>query len=112
MTIGATEALAALSVALLLVLHYLVRKRRLELEARLRQFESLNASLGLRMIRLTEIMISEHSESRGRELAELKESIYDLFRQYRITPPGMTLNAQGDLNIGGDVTGRNKTQNG
>lgn len=98
--------MAVIIIALLLVLHYLVYKRRRELETRLRQLESLNASLGLRLIRMVEIMQRSYSEEHARELSELKASIYDLFRQYRIAPLGMTLNAQGDLNVGGDVTGR------
>lgn len=102
------ETLTAVSLVLAAVALTILFLYRADCRDRIRRLESLNASLGLRLIRVIEIMQRSHSEERARELAELKDSVYDLFRQYRIIPPGMTLNAQGDLNIGGDLSGRDK----
>jgi len=98
--------LAGALIVVLMTLHYIVYTRRVALMRRIRQLESLNAALGLRLIRMADIMKTDQSNGRKKELDELKESVHTLFRQYHAGI--LTIEAMGDVNVGGDVVGRDK----
>ena len=98
----------------LLLFHVYIRHRRLDelslLKERISQLESLNAALGLRFITLAEIIGRRVSSDDLRsELNDLVRSTLEAFKTYRtVFPTGIQIDAGGDVNVGGDVTGRDK----
>ena len=112
MTLTFTHVLVGALIAVTLVLHYYVRQRRRELEAKVGQLESFNAALGLRLLCALDLVKKigfVPAADLQREVDELKESVYQLFRDYR---GGVVLQALGDLTLGGDVVGRDKASTG
>ena len=95
--------LGLLVVLLLVVLHFVVHKRRLELQKRISQLESLNAALGLRFLRLAAIVRDSQPPDGQRDVDELIESVHTLFRRYQAG--ALIIEAAGDVNVGGDVVG-------
>jgi len=95
----------------LLLFHVYIRRRRLDefslLKERISQLESLNAALGLRFITLAEIIGRRVSSNDTRnELNDLVRSTLEAFKTYRtVFPTGIQIDAGGDVNVGGGVTG-------
>ena len=110
MTLTFEHVLVGGLIAVTLMLHAVVHKRRKELEAKVGQLESFNAALGLRLLRALDLVKKigfVPAADLQREVDELKESVYQLFRDYR---GGVVLQALGDLTVGGDVVGGSKSE--
>lgn len=80
---------------------------RSDCRERIQQLESLNASMAQRIMRLAEI-IGQENPTRADELKELADGMFKIFREYQ--SGSISLTAEGDVNIGGDVSGRDKIQ--
>jgi hypothetical protein len=109
-TLTFTHVLVGALIAVTLVLHYYVRQRRRELEAKVGQLESFNAALGLRLLHALDLVKKigfVPAADLQREVDELKESVYQLFRDYR---GGVVLQALGDVTVTGDVVGGDKSE--
>jgi hypothetical protein len=107
-TITLQDGLLAVIVVLLLVLHYVVYTRRQELVRRVHQLESLNAALGLRLLRLVAIVRDGQPLDGQHDLDELVESIHTLFRRYQAG--ALIIEAAGDVTVTGDVVGGSKAE--
>lgn len=106
-TLPLFDTLLGLVVVLLLgVLHYIVHKRRKELEASIRQLESLSAALGLQLLEALDILRESQTPDLQRRVDDLKKSVYKTFDDYH--QGGIILQALGDITIGGDAVGRDK----
>jgi hypothetical protein len=107
-TLHLSDTLLALLIGVLLTLHYVVYARRISLQKRISQLESLNAALGLRFLRLAAIVRTGQPPEGQRDVDELTESIHTLFRQYQAG--GLNIAALGDVTVSGDVVGGGKTE--
>ena len=100
----------AVVVALLITLHYVVHRRRKELEASIRQLESLSAALGLQLLEALDILRESQPPHLQQRVDNLKKTVYKTFDDYH--QGGIILQSLGDLTVGGDVVGRDKASTG
>ena len=96
----------AVVVALLITLHYVVHRRRKELEASIRQLESLSAALGLQLLEALDILRESQPPHLQQRLDDLQKTVEDY------SGGGISLQALGNLTVGGDVVGRDKASTG
>ncbi len=122
-TVHFSDALLALLIVALLTLHYVVHRRRVSerdalraqigaLQQRVSELESLNASLGLRLMTMAEILARGQPDQKD-QLSALTDSIVRLLHEYQREHPGaVEIEAGGDVNVGGDVAGRDQKAEG
>ena len=110
MTLTLEHVLVGGLIAVTLVLHVVVRRRRLELQASIRQLESLSAALGLQLLEALDILRESQPPHLQQRVDDLKKTVYKTFDDYH--QGGIILQALGNLTVGGDVVGRDKASTG
>jgi hypothetical protein len=117
-SIDALTIAIVLLIAVVVVLHVYVRSRRIrsetecakqiaELREDLRRIMSLNAKMVLRIIPIAEA-IGKSTPSAAKEMVELIESFFALFREYQ--GAGVRIDAGGNVIVGQDVVAGNKVR--
>lgn len=116
MTIDLTLVLGILLISLLAAWHVYIHnyregqtrdcKTRIDrLEEHVRKLESLNASLAQRYIWLAEKVAETQPQMRA-DFEVLVNSMLKLYHTYQSEfPPGLSIEAEGDITVGGDVVG-------